>query len=375
MNTDRPMAKPSPNRRSPRGSRRAGPAPKVYAALDLGTNNCRLLLAEAGRDGQPRIIDSYSQIIRLGEGLAATGQLSPAAMERAYAALGKCMDKIRRRKPVRSRFIATQACRAATNGRTFLKEVKSRLGMSLETISPKEEAKFALLGSLDLVDPASDFALVIDIGGGSTELCFIDAKSAAARGIEGCTLRPPILGWASFPVGVVTLSESFSQTGEGWYEKLVAHVAGLLSSSDAATRFGPLFSAGRGQLIGNSGTVTSLAAVHLGLDRYVRAAVDGLWLAREEAAGVRRKLLGQSVEERAAEPCIGPDRADLVLAGCAILEAVWTQWPAARLKVGDRGLREGILLSMMYGSAQKPARRRRKAKRPAASPSPAGAAE
>ena len=369
------MATPSPTRRSPRGNRRPGHAPKVYAALDLGTNNCRLLVAEAGRDGQPRIIDSYSQIIRLGEGLAASGQLSPAAMERAYSALGKCMEKIRRRKPVRSRFIATQACRAAGNGRAFLKEVKARLGMSLETISPKEEAKFALLGSLDLVDPENDFALVIDIGGGSTELCFIDAKSAAARGIEGCAVRPPILGWASFPVGVVTLSESFSQTGEGWYEALVAHVAGLLSASDAATRFGPLFAAGRGQLIGNSGTVTSLAALHLGLERYVRAAVDGTWLGRDEAAAVREKLLGQSVEERAAEPCIGPDRADLVLAGCAILEAVWRQWPAARLKVGDRGLREGILLSMMYGGAQKPARRRRKAKRPAAAPAPAGAAE
>ncbi len=369
------MAKPLPTRRSPQGNRRPGAAPKVFAALDLGTNNCRLLLAETGRDGQPRIIDSYSQIIRLGEGLAATGELSPAAMERAFTALGKCMEKIQRRKPVHSRLIATQACRAATNGQAFLKEVKSRLGMSLETISPKEEAKFALLGSLDLVDPASDFALVIDIGGGSTELCFIDAKSAVARGVEGCTLRPPILGWASFPIGVVTLSETFSQTGEGWYETLVAHVAGMLAASDAAARFGPLFEAGRGQLIGNSGTVTSLAALHLRLERYTRSAVDGTWLAREEASAVRARLLSQTVEERAAEPCIGPDRADLVLAGCAILEAVWSQWPAPQLKVGDRGLREGILLSMMYGGAQKPARRRRKAKRPAAAPAPAGADE
>lgn len=369
------MAKPPPTRGSPRGNRRPGPAPKVYAALDLGTNNCRLLVAESGRDGHPRIIDSYSQIIRLGEGLAATGELSPAAMERAYSALGKCMEKIRKRQPVRSRFIATQACRAASNGRIFLKEVKSRVGMSLETISPKEEAKFALLGSLDLVDPQSDFALVIDIGGGSTELCFIDARSAAARGIAGCAVRPPILGWESFPVGVVTLAESFRQEGEGWYERLVEHVAGLLAASDAATRFGPLFAAGRGQLIGNSGTVTSLAAVHLKLDRYVRSAVDGMWLSRDEAATVRSRLLSQSVEERAAEPCIGPDRADLVLAGCAILEAVWNQWPSPRLKVGDRGLREGILLSMMYGTTPKPSRRRRKAKRPAGAPATAGAAE
>lgn len=279
-------------------------------------------------------------------------------MGRAIDALGKCYDKVKKHRPVEARYIATQACRQATNGRAFLNEVKRRVGLQLETISPKEEAKFALLGSLDLVDPASDFALVIDIGGGSTELCWIDAKEAAARGVDGCAKRPPILGWASFPVGVVTLTEGFEDREPGWYGRMVGHVRDLLLADDAAKRFGPLFVAGRGQLIGNSGTVTSLAGVALRLPKYTRSAVDGVWMSREAAEKARDRLHDATPEGRAAEPCIGPQRAELVLAGCAILDAVWQTWPAVRLKVGDRGLREGILLSMMHG-APKPKKKRR----------------
>jgi exopolyphosphatase / guanosine-5'-triphosphate,3'-diphosphate pyrophosphatase len=359
-NTDGLMPTPAEAGGASQTRRRTPSASTLYAALDLGTNNCRLLIAEAGRNGRLRIVDSYSQITRLGEGLAATGRLSDAAMERAMSALARCLEKIRRHRPARTRFIATQACRAASNGQAFLTRVKTQLGLAMETISPKEEAKYALLGSLDLIDPSHDFALVIDIGGGSTELCWVDAKSAVERGVKGCAVRPPILGWASFPVGVVTLADMFPPQGEGWYEGVVDHLRPLLSAHDACARFGPLFAAGRGQLIANSGTVTSLAAVSLRLERYVRAAVDGVWLPRTEADAVRRRLLAATPEERAAEPCIGPDRADLVLTGCAILEAVWDLWPASRLRVGDRGLREGILLSMIHGPAAKSGRRRRR---------------
>jgi exopolyphosphatase/guanosine-5'-triphosphate,3'-diphosphate pyrophosphatase len=351
------MARPSSARRGPPGGARSGNAQKLYAALDLGTNNCRLLIAERAASGGLRVVDSYSQIVRLGEGLARTGALSDAAMGRAIEALRKCVDKVKRHRPVEARYIATQACRAASNGRAFLADVQKSVGLKMETITPKEEAKYALLGSLDLIDPASDFALVIDIGGGSTELCWVDARAAAERGVEGCAKRPPILGWASFPVGVVTLSESFEDREPGWYDRMVAHVRERLAQDDAATRFGPLFVAGRGQLIGNSGTVTSLAGVHMRLDRYSRAAVDGVWLSREGADEARLRLHDATPEERAAEPCIGPQRADLVLSGCAILDAVWSLWPASRLRVGDRGLREGILLSMMHGAG---ARRRRR---------------
>ncbi len=368
------MAKPTrPRRGKPRG--RSGGASRLYAALDLGTNNCRLLIAERSASGGLRVVDSFSQIVRLGEGLARTGQLSDKAMGRAIDALRRCTDKVKKHRPVQARYIATQACRAASNGRAFLNQVHRELGLRMETITPKEEAKYALLGSLDLVDPTHDFALVIDIGGGSTELCWIDAKAASARGVEGCAIRPPILGWASFPVGVVTLAESFEDREPGWYPRMVEHVCELLRANDAATRFGPLFQAGRGQLIGNSGTVTSLAGVHLRLPRYIRSEVDGVWLSREGAEEARKRLHDATPEERAAEPCIGPERADLVLAGCAILDAVWSVWPADKLRVGDRGLREGILLSMMHGAGPtKQRRRKRGARRSAPSDSPAESA-
>jgi exopolyphosphatase/guanosine-5'-triphosphate,3'-diphosphate pyrophosphatase len=315
--------------------------------------------------GGLRVVDSHSQIVRLGEGLALTGRLSDPAMARAIEALKRCMDKVKRHRPVESRYIATQACRAAENGRAFLNEVRRTVGLRMETISPKEEAKYALLGSLDLVDPSHDFALVIDIGGGSTELCFIDARSAVERGVSGCAKRPPILGWASFPIGVVTLSDTANDDGPGWYERQVERVRSMLMEHDAASRFGPLFRAGRGQLIGNSGTVTCLAGVHLRLDRYLRSAVDGVWMSREGALEARQRLLNATREERAQEPCIGPERAELVLWGCVILDAIWSVWPADRLRVGHRGLREGMLLSMMHGAGEQKPRRRRKPKKSA----------
>ena len=375
------MAKPPNTSRRGKSRGRSGGASNLYAALDLGTNNCRLLIAEPARSGGLRVVDSFSQIVTLGEGLAATGQLSDKAMGRAIDALKKCSDKVKKHRPVRTRYIATQACRQAANGKAFLNEVHRRIGLRMETITPKEEAKFALLGSLDLVDPAHDFALVIDIGGGSTELSWIDAKSAAARGVKGCALRPPILGWASFPVGVVTLNDAFTDREPGWYPRMVEYVSELLRANDAATRFGPLFRAGRGQLIGNSGTVTSLVGVHMTLDRYVRSLVDGQWLSREDAISTRQRLHDLSPEDRAKEGCLTGGRSDLMLPGLAILDAIWQTWPAARLRVGDRGLREGILLSMIHGAKgdgqdQKPKQRgqRGRGKDPSRSPSGEGAA-
>ena len=213
------MAKPANSSRRGKSRGRSGGASNLYAALDLGTNNCRLLIAEPTRSGGLRVVDSFSQIVTLGEGLANSGQLSEKAMGRAIEALRKCSDKVKKHRPVRTRYIATQACRQAANGKAFLNDVHRKIGLRMETITPKEEAKYALLGSLDLVDPTHDFALVIDIGGGSTELSWIDAKSAAARGVKGCAVRPPILGWASFPVGVVTLNDAFTDREPGWYPR------------------------------------------------------------------------------------------------------------------------------------------------------------
>lgn len=337
-----------------------------FAALDLGTNNCRLMVADRHGD-RFRVVETFSQIVRLGEDLDATGSLGEAAMARTIEALAACRRRLARHGRATGRYVATQACRAAANGAAFIERARRETGIPLEIIDARQEAKFAMLGAVDLAEEGWDFAAVLDIGGGSTELVFIDAAAARRLGVSGCARRPPILGWVSAPFGVVTLSERWARHGRGdaaAFSGMRAEAAAWFAACDAAQRFGPLFAAGRGLLIGNSGTVTSLAGVHLGLTRYQRSLVDGAALAPGDAVSVRERLAGMSIAERAASPCIGPQRADLVLAGCAILEAAWSIWPSPRLRVGDRGLREGVILSLIHAPRRGPVKRRR-ARRPA----------
>ena len=334
-------------------------APTHFAALDLGTNNCRLLIAQPTQRGF-RIVDAYSRIVRLGEGLGASGRLSEAAMERAFAALSVCADKVRRREPVRLRAIATQACRMAANGAEFLAEAQARTGIALHIISPREEARLSVAGCSNLIDREADAALVLDVGGGSTELAWVDLRELRrdARG------APPIAAWLSIPIGVVTLAERFPEShakGEGadWFRQMVDAVKAPIAAFADAEPLRALFDAGQCHLIGTSGAITSLAGLHLNLPRYDRSKVDGLWMTRAECEAVRARLAALTTAERARQPCIGPDRADLVLAGAAILEAVQAVWPCERVRVADRGLREGVLISLMSERRRRHRRRRR----------------
>lgn len=336
----------------------ASDSPSLVGALDLGTNNCRLLIAAPAGRGF-RIVESFSRIVRLGEGLSRTGQLDPAAMERAIGALGICADKLRRRGCQRVRAVATQACRTAANAAAFITDVERRTGLKLEVISPREEAQLSVAGCRNLLDARADAALVVDVGGGSTELSWIDLRGAAAGA------RPPILAWLSIPLGVVTLAERFPETdppGRTWFREMVEHVKREIAGFGRADGLRPSFTAGRAHLIGTSGAITSLAGLHLGLKRYDRARVDGLWLSRADCAAAADRLMALGPAARAREPCIGPDRADLVLAGAAILDAVQELWPCERVRVADRGLREGILLSLI-AEATSGSRRRRAARR------------
>lgn len=336
---------------APGPERSVAPAP-LYAALDLGTNNCRLLVARRAPGGF-RVVDSFSRIVRLGEGLAATGRLSEAAMARTLSALEACADKLSRRPVARLRSVATEACRAAENGTAFLSEVRARTGLHFDLIGPGEEARLAVLGCRDLFDPGTDGALVVDIGGGSTELCWALKPSGG---------RPPkVRQWLSAPLGVVTLAERHPETADrpAWYGRMKAEAAGRLEGFDADGDIARRIAAGRGQVIGTSGAVTSLAGVHLGLDRYRRSAVDGLSLDASDARAVIQALCGMDRDRRAREPCIGAERADLVLAGAAILDAVMERWPAARVRVADRGLREGLIHAMMAPPKRRRAGRRR----------------
>jgi len=335
--------------------------PPCFAALDLGTNNCRLLIATpAGKSF--RIVEAYSRIVRLGDGLSRTGRLDSAAMARAMAALKVCADRVRRRHVVKIRAVATQACRAAENGVEFVEAVERDTGLKLEIILPEEEARLSVAGCLNLLDYSAAAALVVDVGGGSTELSWVDLTDAAFRKAPGLD-NIPVRAWVSTPLGVVTLAERFpepARASDAWFRAMVDHVKGEIGAFRGADSFHSIFESGRAQLIGTSGAITSLAGMHLGLKRYERAKVDGLWLRRSDCEAAADKLMALDLTARAAEPCIGRDRADLVLAGAAILQAVQELWPCERVRVADRGLREGILLSLVAEGAARSGRRRRR---------------
>jgi len=310
----------------------------TYGALDLGTNNCRLLIARPADEGFV-VIDAFSRVVRLGEGLAASGRISDAAMDRALSALSVCADKLRRRRVSLARSVATEACRRAVNGRHFVERVHQETGIALDIISPEEEARLAMLGCHRLLEPGDGPALIFDIGGGSTELVLIDTDGVTPR-IKCC--------WSA-PWGVVSLTESEGSHSEDPAERLAAFVRMRERVRYAFRRFAELLPQEKVdiRLMGTSGTVTTLASVYLALPSYDRRAVDGLMVPAEEMRGVSQALSKMNHEERAALPCIGPDRADLVVAGCAILEAIMDIWPAKTLGIADRGIREGILRSLM----------------------------
>ena len=333
----------------------------TYAALDLGTNNCRLLIASPAPDGF-RILEAYSRIVRLGEGLTHTGRLNPLAMERALAALKVCAEKLRRRRVRRLTAVAPQACRLADNGPEFISRITEETGLRLRIISPREEARLSVAGCLNLLDPQARAALVVDVGGGSTELSWVDMTDPRL-GLDDRAQHParlPIHAWTSIPVGVVTLAEHFPEDGDrrSWYRAMVEDVKARLAPVSYADRLKPVFGAGGAHLVGTSGAITSLAGLHLGLPRYDRSRVDGLWMSRQECEAAAERLLARDRGGRAAEPCIGPDRADLVLAGAAILQAVQELWPCASVRVADRGLREGLLMSLMNSPPARRGRRR-----------------
>ncbi len=315
------------------------------AALDLGTNNCRLLVARPAGGGF-RVIDAFSRIVRLGEGLAATGALSPEAIARTLDALKTCADKIAFRRIAKGRYVATEACRRAVNCETFLARVRAEIGLEIEIISTAEEARLVVSGCAPLLNPHIPYAIVFDIGGGSTEIVWLRLSGGRDRR----WVRPQILGSVSLPLGVVTLTDRFGgEVSPAAYRTMVEEAAGALEPFERAHRILGYVRGRRVQMLGSSGTVTTLAGIHLALPRYIRALVDGSSLTFEQIAAVSAYLAGLDLAGRAASPCIGRERADLVLSGCAILDAICETWPVGRLRVADRGVREGILFDLIKG--------------------------
>lgn len=334
----------------PKGGWHSGRFAHTFAAIDLGTNNCRLLVARASVDGF-EVIDAYSRPVRLGEGVALNGTLCGDAIERTLHALGVCAAKIERNSVTRARHIATEACRRACNGEDFLGIVKERTGLRFEVIAPAEEARLALASCENLLDPATPFGLLVDIGGGSTEVSWVRVKSRNDRQ-GGVTTE--LIGMTSVPWGVVTLTESCTSgqprerpLTRACYDEMVERIRADLRPFCAQHQIGPAIARGEVQMVGASGTVTTVSAHHLGLKRYNRTMVDGSRIGRDHILRICDELSVMSVNELTHLPCIGDDRADLALAGGAILEAVCRQWAAPTVRVADRGLREGVLMDLM----------------------------
>lgn len=326
--------------------------PECYGAVDLGTNNCRLLIARSLPIGF-QVVDSYSQVVRLGAGLASTGRLSDANMDLALEAIDICAARMKAKRVKHRRCIATQACREAENGEEFLTRVKKETGLAFETISPRVEARLAAMGCLNIIDPEKHIALVIDIGGGSTELSWVDVRKLNSEEGSRLTHRPPISAWVSIPLGVVNLSEMYPEPDRdtsGWYETMKTRFRDEIEKSGCQKRFFNVFRHGHGHLVGTSGTITSLAGVHLCLPYYQRKKIDGIWMLASDLLDTARQLGTMSYEKRRARPCIGEERATMMVAGCAIFDVICDLWPSDRIRVADRGLREGMLMGLINKS-------------------------
>jgi exopolyphosphatase / guanosine-5'-triphosphate,3'-diphosphate pyrophosphatase len=317
-------------------------ARNIYAALDLGTNNCRLLVARGTPQGF-RVIDAFSRLVRLGEGLATSGVLSEPAMARTIEALRVCAEKMMHRRVTRGRYVATEACRRAANCADFIERIHAQTGIPIEIISSQEEARLVVSGCAPLLDQHIARAIIIDIGGGSTEIAWLGWSENRV---------PDILAVTSVPHGVVTMTDRYGgrEVSEITYRAMVSEMRAAIRPFDEFHGIASYVAQGCVQMLGSSGTVTTLGGLHLQLPRYSRMHVDGLTLSFAEIDRLSGTLLRMSYRERSDNPCIGSQRADLVLSGCAILEAVRQTWPVGRLRVADRGIREGVLASLIEAS-------------------------
>ncbi|MGN0904852.1 MAG: Ppx/GppA phosphatase family protein [Alphaproteobacteria bacterium] len=319
--------------------------PPTFAAIDLGTTNCRLLVASPTPHSF-NVKETFSRITRLGEGLVASGVLSERAIKRTIFALKLCAKKLAKYRPAKARYVATEACRRATNGAEFIRRVREETGLDMEIISFEEECRLGVAGCLPLINRNIRHALVFDIGGGSTEVSWakIDGEN-----------RVHLEGTLSFPLGVITVSEAFTGKGlsSAGYRAVVRKVRSYLEPFEEKHAVLRAIEQGDVQMIGTSGTVTTIGAFHLDLPYYNRSAVDGLALSYDDLGKAKRRLEKLPYAEKVAHPCIGPQRADLSLAGCAILQGICDMWPIGEITVADRGLREGVLLDLMQSEGGK----------------------
>ena len=334
------------------------PYAPAYAALDLGTNNCRLLIASQregeGNEFALNVVDSYSRIVRLGEGVSESGRLSEEAMERTIEALRQCAKKLAKHSIKAGRFIATEACRQAANTPQFLMRVKKETGIDIEVISAADEANLAFRGCVSLVKPKPARALMLDIGGGSTEFMWVEVDENHTLTSNSSVVSHKVLDWFSMPQGVMNLSEKFggAQFAEVYFEEMVDYLEQQLLKFRRCEEISEAVARNDVQLFSTSGTVTTLAAIYLGLPRYERSKIDGITIETEQLREAIALILDMRASERFHHPCIGSDRSDYIISGCAIFEALSRLCPVEHITIADRGVREGIIFSLMSEHAQ-----------------------
>lgn len=316
----------------------------LLAAIDLGSNTCRLIVGKKGAQHLD-IIEVFSRNIRLGEGLTQTGKLNKLAMKRAFDVLETCAKRLRHHAPFKLRAVATEACRRAQNGPDFVKQVSEKTGIRLEVVSQQQEALLALKGCASVLDPLIPYAILFDIGGASTEVLWIEIKKDEPL---------KLIDYVSLPFGVVTLAEEFPHESAKSYSLIEQRTHDLLEKFSKKNNIHHYIEQHQVQLIGSSGTATTTAALHLGLKRYQRERVDGLIMSLEEVFATIKYVQMMASEERMIHQCIGADRGDLILGGMAILEAICKLWPVGKIRVTDKGVREGILTELAFGSGHIP---------------------
>lgn len=318
---------------SPTNKNNPGP---YFAAIDLGSNSCRLLICTPTSTGL-EVVEAFSRVVRLSEGLPRTGVMSQAAMDRVLVVLEQSAKRLRRFTPHYLDCVATEACRTAKNTDPFLRRIKENIGFDFRVISQEEEARLTVEGISSLLDPSYPYALVFDVGGGSTEVVLLQQNTEAPN---------EVVDWMSLPVGVVSITEIEKPDCATSYLRVVSSLKETLLKFGAPHNISDLIQKNQIQLIGSSGTATTAAALHLDLHYYDRQRIDGQTLTFEDVERVIKNIQMMSFEERVQHPCIGPERADLVLGGMAIFEGLAKAWPIGRVTVADRGVRDGLIKKM-----------------------------
>lgn len=308
------------------------PAISRVAAIDCGTNSIRLLIAEAHADGEYTDLTRLMRVVRLGEGIDTTGVISPAALERTFAACDEYASLIQAADVRALRFVATSASRDARNREEFVAGVQSRLGVTPEVISGAEEAQLSFAGAVSSAPVragAPTPRLVVDIGGGSTEFVLGDERPWASRSVNiGCVrlferhLRhdPPSAG---------ELAELAADA-----DRAIAEAATEVDLTEADS------------LVGVAGTVTTVAALALDLPEYDPAAIHGSRISAAQVTAITEQLAAMTHAERLALPVMHPGRADVIVSGAVILQRIVEAVGVSEIVVSEHDILDGIAMSI-----------------------------